>query len=53
MRTDEAIVEAAIRQNLIVATTDSNLIKRLRKMGIPIVYIKNGRLKSEGPVGDI
>ena len=48
LKTDEAILELATKQNLIVATTDSDLIKKLKKMNIPVIYIKNNFLKLNG-----
>lgn len=48
-RGDEAVVKAAIRTRAVVATTDSELRKRLRDLGIPVIYPrKDRRFEVEG-----
>lgn len=46
---DDIIVDFSIKKNIIVATTDINLKKRLRKMNIPVIYLRDhSRLELDG-----
>lgn len=45
---DEELIELAEKEGLAVATTDSNLIKKLRMINLPIILIKDGSVKIEG-----
>lgn len=40
---DDAIINVAKKGNTIVATTDSNLRKRLRLLGISVIFLKSGK----------
>ncbi len=37
---DDAIIEAALKDESIVATNDSELIKRLKNNNIPVIFLK-------------
>jgi len=46
---DDAIVEAAKREGCIVATNDRELRRRLRSIGLGVIYMKgDGRFELEG-----
>ena len=49
--TDQSILKLALKEKFIVATTDSDLIKKLKKLGIPVIYVKDGILKFEENYG--
>jgi len=49
--TDQSILKLALKEKFIVATTDYDLIKKLKKLGIPVIYVKNGILKFEENYG--
>ena len=48
LNADDEIVNVASEKNLIVATTDSNLIKKLRTLNLPVIYVKDKVLRIEG-----
>jgi rRNA-processing protein FCF1 len=45
---DDQLIQQARMGEYIIATSDSQLKRRLRKEDIPIIYLKNRRLISEG-----
>jgi rRNA-processing protein FCF1 len=44
---DDQLVQMAKRRGYIVATSDSQLRRHLRKEGVSVIYLKNKRLMSE------
>jgi rRNA-processing protein FCF1 len=44
---DDQLIQMAKRGEYIVATSDSQLRRRLRKEGVSIIYLKNRRLIPE------
>ncbi len=48
---DDAIIDVARHDLLVVATNDMDLRRRLREARIPVVYVKDGFLKVEGMRG--
>jgi len=40
---DEILARAAEKINAIVATTDMELVRRLRKRGVPVLYLRAGK----------
>ncbi len=40
---DEILARAAEKINAIVATTDMELVRRLRKKGVPVLYLRAGK----------
>ena len=52
VRVDDAILECALKRGCVVATNDVELKSRLRKLGVPVVYLRGGkRLALEGELG--
>jgi rRNA-processing protein FCF1 len=41
---DEALIEASIKLNVIVATLDSNLKRKLRRVNRPIITLRGNRI---------
>ena len=48
---DDVIVRVSAEWKSPVATNDRELRKRLRKIGVPVIFLRQkGRLEEEGPV---
>ncbi len=45
---DEEIISSAQSEGFLVATADGAMRRRLRKVGITVLYLKDGRLINEG-----
>ncbi|MCP8310192.1 MAG: hypothetical protein L6N95_01740 [Candidatus Methylarchaceae archaeon HK01B] len=47
---DDKILKCALEKNLIVATMDRELRRKLRAMGLPIITLKGNRVMLEGVI---